>query len=349
MTTLHSNHFFPILIVGKSGGSNIGQSFLGAAHSLGMDALLLKDKEAWSKNRVLNKVFRIFFDKKGPNTKEFSRNILNIVQEKKIKLVFVTGDACVLKNTINELKKRKIICVYFSTDDPWNLSNSSKWLLESLKNYDLILTPRKESVSDFLELGCKTVNWVRFGYDQNLIQKALSLEKIQNSFPVLFVGGCDKDRSKFFGDFFAAGGRTNFAGGYWDNHKKFKDFSLGLLEISDVLGLSRSAKINLCLVRRANRDGHVMRTFELAALGCCMLVEDTADHRDIFGADGENVMFFSSPEIAAAKTEYLLNNPNEIVRLSRAVRRHILIGGNSYEDRLTQILKLLEHCSTNPI
>ena len=55
---------------------------------------------------------------------------------------------------------------------------------------------------------------------------------------------------------------------------------------------SASAKVCLCLVRRANRDGHTMRSFEAAAIGGCILAEDTADHREIFGPEDYAARYF---------------------------------------------------------
>ena len=67
-----------------------------------------------------------------------------------------------------------------------------------------------------------------------------------------------------------------------------------------------------------------MRSFEIAALGGCMLAEDTAEHRQIFGPDGQAVVYFRTPEDAAARARALLADDAERARLSRggpAMRR----------------------------
>jgi hypothetical protein len=38
--------------------------------------------------------------------------------------------------------------------------------------------------------------------------------------------------------------------------------------------LTAAAKVNLCLIHRAHREGHIMRNLEFADL-VCMLAEDT--------------------------------------------------------------------------
>jgi spore maturation protein CgeB len=102
----------------------------------------------------------------------------------------------------------------------------------------------------------------------------------------------------------------------------------------------QEAKISLCLVRRANRDGHVMRTFEAAVSGACMLVEYTDEHREIFGHDGDCVLFFKNFSDLVARAKWLINHPEERIRLRKAVFNKIHRDGcNSYFHRLKYILK----------
>src|SRR6516165_7140478 len=98
--------------------------------------------------------------------------------------------------------------------------------------------------------------------------------------------------------------------------------------------LTVAAKVDLCLVRRANRDGHVMRSFEIAALGGCMLAEDTTEHREIFGPDGEAVVYFRTAREAAERARAVLADPAERARLSAASRARISSGAHTYRDRL---------------
>jgi spore maturation protein CgeB len=82
-----------------------------------------------------------------------------------------------------------------------------------------------------------------------------------------------------------------------------------------------------------------MRSFEIAAVGGCMLAEDTAEHREIFGPDGEAVVYFRTPREAAARAGSLLANPAERARLSGAVRARVSCGAHTYRDRLVSIIE----------
>jgi len=95
-------------------------------------------------------------------------------------------------------------------------------------------------------------------------------------------------------------------------------------------------------VRRSNRDGHCMRTFELPAMRTCMVVEDTEEHREIFGPDGECVTYFQSPEELLAAVRRLLADDEARTRLADACHKRICGGRNTYRDRLVQMLRYLK-------
>ena len=104
--------------------------------------------------------------------------------------------------------------------------------------------------------------------------------------------------------------------------------------------IAAESYVSLCMVRRANRDGHCMRTFELAAMGACILAEKTDEHLRIFGADGESVVYFSSIGEMLEKVKWLLGHPAESVRLRRAVFQLITSRPNTYRDRLRTMLQV---------
>jgi spore maturation protein CgeB len=104
-----------------------------------------------------------------------------------------------------------------------------------------------------------------------------------------------------------------------------------------------TAKVALCLVRRANRDGHVMRTFEVPAIGACMLTEDTEEHREIFGEEGKAVVYFRPILEMIEKLRWLLDHDDERQRLAEAAYRLIVNGRNTYKDRLLTMLELADN------
>ncbi len=83
-----------------------------------------------------------------------------------------------------------------------------------------------------------------------------------------------------------------------------------------------------------------MRTFEAPALGGPLLVEDTPEHREIYGPDGETVVFFTNLEEMVQRARWLLENPAERARLAAASHARITSGANTYADRLKTMLHI---------
>jgi spore maturation protein CgeB len=262
--------------------------------------------------------------------------------------LIVTGFGSVEADTIQRLKSLGILCVNISTDDPWNPVHRAKWRFQALSEYDIVFTPRRSNIQDIVALGCPRVEYLPFGYDEAFFfppQQAPT----DDGPDVLFVGGADQDRTAFLAAFSHPDARLSLAGAYWERHPAVPGVRLGALKPDALRVLTAAAKVNLCLVRRANRDGHVMRSFEIAACGGCMLVEDTAEHRDIFGADGDCVAYFTSPEEAQARARALLSDGRERERMSHAVVKTIQAGRHTYRDRLESILSIAGRVTTESI
>jgi spore maturation protein CgeB len=85
-----------------------------------------------------------------------------------------------------------------------------------------------------------------------------------------------------------------------------------------------------------------MRSFEAAATGACMLVEDTPEHREIFGPNQATVVYFLGIEQMITRLRDLLLDPAERSRLAAAVRARIVGGANTYTDRLATMLARTE-------
>jgi spore maturation protein CgeB len=91
-------------------------------------------------------------------------------------------------------------------------------------------------------------------------------------------------------------------------------------------------------VRRANRDDHVMRTFEIPACGAFMLTERTDTHLELFEEDRE-AAYFSSADELVSKVLYYLRHDSERMRISEAGYKKLSNGRHTYGDRLAQIIE----------
>jgi len=111
-----------------------------------------------------------------------------------------------------------------------------------------------------------------------------------------------------------------------------------MLDMAGIRHATGAARVSLCLVRRANRDGHAMRSFEAPAMRGCLLVESTPDHRDMFGPEGEAALYFRTPEEASAQAHRLLSDAPLRDALAARAHARVTSGANTYADRLRSIL-----------
>jgi spore maturation protein CgeB len=327
-----------LAIVGNAGGTNVGESLRRAALALKHDVFFFDCYRAWQSSRILCSLSWHLNDKRPPRLRDLVDNVLTSCTNARPEILIATGIAPLTAVALQELRRLGIVCINYSTDDPWNSVLTANWFLHALPFYDLILTTRRANVADFRRVGCGDVQYLPFGYDDELFGDSGGSIK-SKVHDVLFVGGADRDRVAFMTEFMNEGLTAVLVGDYWQTAKQTRRFGLGHKTPEEVRTLTVAAKINLCLMRRANRDGHVMRSFEIAALGGCMLAEDTAEQREIFGDDGEAVVYFRSPREAADRARILLANPAERARLSAALHERIVLqGAHTYRDRLTAIL-----------
>lgn len=335
---LQSGRAGGLCIVGNSGGTNVAASFERGAQQLGLSACLIDAKTAQSSYRLVNSLHWRLHDKRAPNMAAFGARLLANMRQSQPRYLLTTGLSPVTADVLRAARQQGVLCLHFSTDDPWNPGQHAAWFMQALPAYDLVFTARQSNLADFLALGCTSVQYLPFAYDDTIFSPQLPAATMSDG-KVLFVGGADRERVDFVAQLLAAGIPLQLVGGYWERFKATRPHSLGHKTPQELVKLTRAAALNLCLVRRANRDGHVMRSFEIAALGGCMLAEDTAEHRSIFGAEGARVLYFDGPQQAVEKSKMLLSNHALRNRLGAAVQSHILTGSNTYKHRLQTMLQ----------
>ncbi|MBV8570274.1 MAG: glycosyltransferase [Acidobacteriaceae bacterium] len=226
----------------------------------------------------------------------------------------------------------------FLTDDPWNPAHYAHWFLEALPAYDFVFTPRRANIDDLRRSGCNAVEYLPFGYADDVHAPA---QQALGDCDVFFAGGADPDRVRWISALTRAGLNVSLYGGYWRSFPQTKRLAKGFAPPEQLSQFVAGARICLCLVRAANRDGHSMRTFELAAMRACMLVERTPEHTELFGSEGQSVLYFSGEAELLHNIRLLLASPGERYRLAESVHLRITAGKNKYSDRLAHMLETI--------
>jgi spore maturation protein CgeB len=276
-----------------------------------------------------------------PRLNSFSEHVLSSCVNQRPDVLIALGTASLTRAAVQKLVSAGTACMIFCSDDPFNNTQRAAWHLAALPAYDVVFTPRRANIGDLRGLGCADVRYLRFGFDEGLFGPCAAEQKGKD-LDVLFVGGADQDRVEFMREFLRSGLKTGLVGGYWERFPETQPCALGFKTPRELCELSAGVKVNLCLVRRANRDGHVMRSFEIAAVGGCMLAEDTEEHREIFGPEGETVLYFRNAGEASHKAAALLSNASERIRMAEAVRKRAGGAENSYRARLTTMLTIAD-------
>jgi spore maturation protein CgeB len=265
--------------------------------------------------------------------------VLAGVKEVKPSVVLTTGQAPLDEAVLEEVGEMGIFRANYSTDDPWNPAHRAGWFLKALNQYNRVFSTRKANLDQFRGLGIQAEH-LPFGYDPDLYFPDARF-RIPNSGgdekeEVFLAGGGDEDRYPLLRALQEAGIKMSLWGGYWERAGLR---SQGFLDATGIRREAARCMVSMILVRRANRDGSSMRSFEIPSCGACCVAEDTEEHREMFGPDGEAVLYFRTPEGLVRRVKEAFADPGLRERLRRNAHTAITGRPNTYADRLKTILE----------
>jgi spore maturation protein CgeB len=330
-----------LLIIGFNQPGQMGHYLAAAARRLELDFDIMDAGEAEARSRVARSFHWRCRDKRPGRLDRFADRVLDSCGGRRRDLVLTTGRAPLDRLHIEKLHQLGSTVVNYSTDDPWNPVLRASWFLAALPAYDAIFTPRRANIGDFLRSGVRIVEYLPFAYDPDVHRPWREDAPAAAPSDILFVGGCDSDRLPLISVLIDAGLNVALFGGYWGRHAKTRPYWRGIADQDTIRAASAATRVCLCMGRRANRDGHAMRSFEAAAIGGCVLAEESADHRELFGPDNQAVRYFRTPAELVEGAKFLVANANERCRLAAALRDRLVLGRHTYTDRLAAILGVL--------
>lgn len=328
-----------LFLVGQFTEEHIGSHFEAAASGLHLPTQTLDIELSKSKIPFLNKLAWRLGRKAFWKQNRFQKNIVRQFEQRQSNVLLVTGSSPVLRSTLQHLTVQGIKSANFLTDDPWNPAHRSSRFLKALPNYDVLATPRKSNLDDLSLLSKKKVIYLPFGYNPAVHFEETDLtaeEQNHLGCDVMFFGGADSNRFPYIKAIIRAGFTIRLYGGYWERDPETKPYHMGMASLATIRKAVKASKIALNLVRRSNRDGHVMRSFEIPAMGGCMLTEETEEHREIFGL--ETVPFFKTPAEMVDQIKTLTNSLEVRLRFSKLAKKKITDGKNTYADRLRTLI-----------
>jgi spore maturation protein CgeB len=331
-----------VVIVGNASLEHFGAHLLAAAPAAGVDATLIDVKQAWSQNKWLDRINFHLRHRRPTWLGRYSERVVEHCRQARPELLLATGIAPLTASALAEIGRLGIARANLLTDDPWNKTKEAGFFWPALLQYDTIFTCRHSHIPDLRGYGCRDVQFLWLSYNPALHfreEPADEHERARYACDLAFVGGGDETRRALVLELLRAGVDLKLYGGYWDRFPDtsahYHGFVIGReLRLAVAGGLA-----NLCMGRAANRDGHAMRTFELPAMGACMIVEDTAEHRELFGPEGDCVFYYRSAADIVGHVQVLRADPARARRAAQAVEARITSGDNTYAARLRTVVE----------
>lgn len=335
-----------VLLVGNGEFYHIGAFFRAALEKLGYEHQFLGE-EAYFKNPGDSFVQKSVSTLMHPLMyKRFNQALLRATASFRPEIVLVVKGSYIQPMVLAEIKsENKAVLINYATDDPFNPASSPPDVTAGIPFYDLYVSTKRSILPDLKRAGARNAVWLPFGYEP-----ALHFPERPNSHEeaglwesdVVFVGCCDSDRVPFFTQFLNLPEvKFRLYGGYGDRYPELRSSWRGLaLGRAYRLAMS-SCKIALALVRRANKDGNVMRTFEIPACGAFLLAERTEEHLELF-EEGKDMVCFGSPGEMVDKIVYYLEHNEERRRITEAGYHKVTSSKHTYQDRLIEMFKIVD-------
>ena len=273
----------------------------------------------------------------------YNRELLAKALEYGPDVVFIIKGAYIAPRTLEVIKRETgALLINYAADDPFNPATPNRSLVTCIPHYDLYVCTKKAIMEDVRRAGAKQVMYVPFGYKPSVHFPEMPIsqeEKHRFESDVVFLGGMDQDRLPLFESLHQAlpDVRLHLYGGYWEKSQALGSLHKGLAFGRDYRLALGGCKIAVNVVRRSNRDDHVMRTFEIPACRAFMLAERTPEHLEMF-REGTEMACFSTAQELIQQVRYFLTHHSERQSIADGGHKKVLNGKFSYKDRLQEIL-----------
>lgn len=330
-----------ILLIGDVRPGTVACALRTGAAQLGIEADIL-DVSAAGAAPGLVRSFNWHFRGRRPTwLGTFSKQAVEVSKSRRPQAIVTTGIAAVNDKALCAIRSIGVLCLNYSTDDPWNRLHFAPWFIKAIPNYDIVFSPREANRQQFTDAGVRRVVHLPFAYDPyvHFPQRASTRkEALEVESDVLFIGTGDEDRVNFIDALQHAGLHVGLYGSFWNRYRETRGMSRGQADLRTMRMATAEAKVCLCLVRRANRDCHVMRSYEIGAMRGCPLAEDTDDHRALFGHEGAGALYFATIPEMLEKAKWLITHPREREHMADVAHKRVTSGRNTYADRLATML-----------
>jgi spore maturation protein CgeB len=334
-----------VLLVDTTLYAPVSPFFVDAADAMGYESLFVDEAPYLRplETSLAHKIGYRLLHRRPPARWRYNRDLLAAARRFRPDLAVVVKGAYIMPATLRRIKEASgAVLVNYATDDPFSRANATPDLLAGIPEYDVYACTKTAIMDDVRRAGGRTVIHTMVGYNPSIHfpePPATAEEARRFAADVVLVGGADRDRLHDLEPLLAARDISlALYGGYWSRDPRFRPYARGFVMGRDYRLALGGARIALCLVRRANRDQHSMRSFEIPACGAFMLGERTGEHLAVF-REGEDAAFFDSPAEMLEKIRYYLAHDDERRHIAESGHARVTAGGHTYRDRFGELTR----------
>jgi len=273
-----------------------------------------------------------------------NRQVVDWIERVPFDALWIDKGLTITADTLRAVRVRQPHCriLGFSPDDMYQRHNQSPEFRRHLPLYDCFFTTKSFGVAELRSLGCPRVAFQDNGFDPHT-HRPLAMtesERLRHGGPVGFVGSWEAARAASITRLAAAGVPVRVWGTRWATQcRPHPNLRIEPCELHglDYTRTLNSFDINLCYLRKLNRDRQTTRSVEIPACGAFMLAERTEEHLSLF-REGVEAEFFASDEELIDKVRYYLAHPDLRRRIAAAGRERCENARYSYRERIHDML-----------
>jgi hypothetical protein len=274
-----------------------------------------------------------------------SRRLLRRAAHVRPDLVLVVSGALVTRDAVETLRRRhEARVLHFHNEDLANHRNTTATLRRAASAYDHFFTTKTFNVEEWRRRGVRHVSFLPHGYRPNChFPVAVSEpDRVRFGSPLAFVGTFERARAAVLASVADLGLRI------WGNDWTGRSVPAVLrravqgraVYCEDMSRVFNASSICLAFLRKANRDRHTSRTFEIPACGGFQLAERSDEVLGFF-EEGREIECFEGADELRDKARFYLANDAARARIAAAGHERVRRSRYSFTDRLQDIVERL--------